>query len=88
MPEIVITNGTATVNGKPTVFQGDGKWLRKADIKEMNNINVLEIIYEWKTGKGITFDELRIPVPKGKLREAMELLDCLNLRKDVLSLFG
>jgi hypothetical protein len=84
----VITNRIANVNGKPIVFHGDGKWLRKVDIKEKNNINVLEITFEWKTGKGITFDELRIPVPKGKLREAIELLDCLNVRREVLSLFG
>lgn len=77
-PETVITNGTATINGKPTVFHGNGKWLRKVDIQEKNNLNVLAISYEWNTTKGTRYDELHIPVPKGKLREAMELVDSLD----------
>lgn len=88
IPEIVIANGTATVNGRPTVFQGDGKCLRKVDVKENNSINILEITFEKQTRKGISFDEIRIPVPRGKLREAMELQDCLNLRREVLTLFN
>jgi hypothetical protein len=88
VPEIVIANGTATVNGKPTVFHGDGKCLRKVDVKENNSINILEITFEKQTRKGTSFDEIRIPVPRGKLREAMELQDCLNLRREILTLFN
>ena len=86
MPEISVEGGTVTVNGKSIIFQGNGVWLRKADIKEKDNINILEIAYEWKMGDDVCFDEIKIPVPKGKLREAMELLDCLNLRRDLLAM--
>jgi hypothetical protein len=85
MPEVTIMDDTAMINGKQLVFHGQGKWLRKADIKEKNNVNVLEITYEWHTRKGAHFDEIRVPVPRGKLREAVELLDCLNLRRTLLS---
>jgi hypothetical protein len=78
MPEITITSGIATVNGKSTIFHGDDKWLRKVDIKEVNNLNILEFIYEWRAETGVSFDELRIPVPKGRLREAVEALDRLR----------
>lgn len=88
MPEVVIVNGTITVNGKSTIFQGNGIWLRKAILKENHNLNILGIAYEWKSGDDIYSDEINIPVPKGKLREAMELLDKLNLKIDILTVFG
>jgi hypothetical protein len=88
MPEIIIADDTAIVNGKSTVFHGNGKLLRKVDVKENNNINIVEITFERQTRKGSAFEEITIPVPRGRLREAMELQDCLNLRRDVLSLFN
>jgi hypothetical protein len=88
IPEIEITDYMAVINDKLVVFQGKGKLLRKVDIKEDNDMNILEISYEWHSGNLASFDELRIPVPKGKLREAMEVQHCLNLRKDLLALFN
>jgi hypothetical protein len=87
-PEIIITSDQASVNGKLTIFNGEGKLLRKADIKEKYDRNVLEIIYESKNGNGAYFDELIIPVPKGKLREAIALLDLLNYPRGTWSLYG
>ena len=49
---------------------------------------MLEIIYESKTGDEASLDELIIPVPKGKLREAIALLDTLNYPRGTWSLFG
>src|SRR5688572_17005277 len=86
--EIIIADDTAIVNGKSTVFHGNGKHLRKVDVRENNNINIVEITFERQTRKGSSFEEITIPVPRGRLREAMELQDCLNLRRDVLSLFN
>ena len=88
MPEVVIANGRISVNGKSTIFHGNDTWLRKAIIKESNNINILGIAYERKSGDGIYFDEISIPVPRGKLRDAMELLDNLNLKIDILTVFS
>jgi hypothetical protein len=88
MPEIIVTDGTAIVNGNPILFQGNGKYLRKVDVKQDNNVNIVEITFEKQTRKGISFDAIIIPVPRGKLREAVELQDCLNLRRDILSLFN
>lgn len=87
-PEIIIADDTAIVNGKHTVFHGNGKLLRKVDVKENNNINIVEITFERLTRKGSLLEEITIPVPRGRLREAMELQDCLNCRRDVLSLFN
>jgi hypothetical protein len=87
-PEIIITSGNATVNGRLTTFNGHGKYLRKADIREKYDRNVLEIVYETKNGKKLAFDELIIPVPKGKLREAIVLLESLNCTTGAWSLLG
>jgi hypothetical protein len=88
IPQTIVWNGVAKINGRSTIFQGKGKWLRKVDIKETKSINIVEIIFEKQTSKGTRFNEIRIPVPKGKLREAVELQACLNLRRDVLSFFS
>lgn len=88
VPEIIIADDTAIVNGKRTVFQGNGKYLLKVDVKENNNINIVEITFERQTRKGSAFEEITIPVPRGRLREAMELQDCLNLRRNLLSLLN
>ena len=87
-PEIIITSDQASVNGRLTIFNGDGKFLRKADIKEKYDRNVLEILYESSTGQKISFDKLIIPVPKGKLKEAIVLLESLNYTRSAWSIFG
>jgi hypothetical protein len=87
-PEIIITTDQASVNGKLTIFNGGDKFFRKAEIKEKHDRNVLEIVYESNTGEKISFDELIIPVPKGKLREAIVLLDSLNYPRSAWSLFA
>lgn len=73
MPEVSITGKEVTTNGNTIIFQGNGNWLRRIDIEEKDNINVLQIMYEWNTAKGANYAEIRIPVPKGKLREAVEV---------------
>jgi hypothetical protein len=77
-PEIIISTDNANVNGKLTIFNGEGKSLCKADIKEKYDRNVLEIVYETKKGERVSSKELIIPVPRGKLREAIVLLESLN----------
>lgn len=86
-PEIIITSDNANVNGKLTIFNGDGKFLRKADIKEKYDRNVLEIIYESQKGERVSSKELIIPVPKGKLREAIVLLESLNSTRGAWSVY-
>lgn len=78
MPEITIMNGIAMINGSQIVFNGGGKHLRKIDITEDHNINILAITYEWKKGERSNFEELKVPVPKGKLKEAVSLVSSLS----------
>jgi len=86
-PQIIITSDNASVNGKLTIFNGEGKFLRHADLKEKYDRNVLEIVYESKKGEKVSSKQLIIPVPKGKLREAIVLLDSLNSTRAAWSLY-
>jgi len=86
-PQIIITSDNASVNGKLTIFNGEGKFLRHADLKEKYDRNVLEIVYESKKGEKVLSKQLIIPVPKGKLREAIVLLDSLNSTRAAWSLY-
>ena len=78
MPEVLITKTSIITNGIKTAFHTDQKWFRRAVINEKADRNILEITYEWQTRKGVTYDEIRLPVPKGKLREAIEIQSFLN----------
>ena len=80
-PFVNIMDDELVINNKRTAFNKDGKRLRKSVCKEVGGITILEITYEWMTRKGITFDEIRIPVPSGKHSEAMEL--CNKFLKNI-----
>jgi hypothetical protein len=73
LPEVIITNQSVIVNGHMNRFYGNNLWLGKVDIKETKAFNILEITYCWYTRRGETFDEIRIPIPKGSLKEAIYL---------------
>jgi hypothetical protein len=80
LPEVQITDCMAMMNSKPVPFRNSNCLLRTVEVKEYKTINILEITYEKSTRRGMVFDELRIPVPKGKLREAVEVQGSLHLR--------
>ena len=44
-------------------------------IQIKNGLKILEIELAWKTRKGATFDELRIPIPFDKLERAEALIE-------------
>jgi hypothetical protein len=73
IPEVKITNYNVSTDDTQEVFIGLYRELRRVEIKDAGTMNVIEIIYEKKENKGRTLDEIRLPVPKGKLREAISL---------------
>ena len=78
LPEIIITGSSVIINGNTLDYHSETRWLRKASLTEKEGKNILAITYEWQTRKGVTFDEIRVLVPKGKLKEGMEVLNRLN----------
>jgi uncharacterized membrane protein HdeD (DUF308 family) len=84
MPEVIITNEAVIVNGRMNRFYGNNLWLGKVAINEAGSFNVLEITYCWYTRGGETFDELRVPIPKGSLKEAIFLQEKLMNEKKLV----
>jgi hypothetical protein len=84
MPEVIITNQSVIVNGHMNRFYGNNLWLGKVSIKEVKAFNILEFTYCWSTRSGETYDELRVPIPKGNLKEAIGLQERLMEAKKSL----
>ena len=61
---------------------GNNLWLGKITVNDAGSFNVLEITYCWNTSKGKTFNEIRVPIPKGSLKEAIFLQEKLMDEKE------
>lgn len=64
-----ITNDHVWINNSSESFQNDTCFLRDIRVREEGRINILEINYN----KGSKTCAIIVPVPKGKLREAIEV---------------
>ncbi len=73
VPEIKITPEAVWTNERNEIFAEGQRHFQRANIRDAGRLNVLEICYE----DGSTSQEIRIPIPKGKLREAIELQEKL-----------
>lgn len=71
--EVTITDQSVLINDKLNPYRSDNYWLDKIQVLD-GDPEVLEITYAWNTRKGKTFDEMRIPIPKGKKEEAQDVI--------------
>lgn len=77
IPDIRITPDKIFIGNKSRFFGGEGRELRRVNITDSGGINLLEITFtSYQNGNNFP-EEIRIPVPKGKLREAIELQEKL-----------
>jgi hypothetical protein len=77
-PGITITDNQISIDGSPEPFHDSERRLRKVNIRDEGKMNVMEISYESPGQKGALANEISIPVPKGKLREAIGLQERLS----------
>ena len=84
MPEVIISNEAVIVNGHMNRFYGNNVWLGKVTVNDAGSFNVLEITYCWHTRSGQSFDEIRVPIPKGSLKEAIFLQERLMNEKKLM----
>lgn len=77
--EIVISTCSVLINNRLTFFVNTERWASQCQIVEEMDPKVLKIIYHWYNRNGTATDEIHIPIPKGKLGEAVRLADTLNL---------
>lgn len=85
IPEIKITRERVWIGDNHQHFHSHEHQLKRIDIRDEGKLNIMEITYEWAKRKTPGSDEIRIPVPKGKLKEAFEVEEKLNaIRKTSL----
>ena len=78
IPEVIVTNNAVIINGHSNQFLGNNLTLGKVSVNDAGKFNLFEITYGWQTKKGKTFDEIRVPIPKGSLKEAIFLQEKLS----------
>ncbi len=73
VPEIRIMADRVWINDMHQPFQNSFRQFREINIREAGEVNILEISYEQSN----RISEIRVPIPKGKLREAFEVRERL-----------
>ncbi len=64
-PEVVFTPETVNIGGRQLDLRAGSGRIREISLYEEGEVNVMRFVLEG--------NEIRIPIPKGKLREALEL---------------
>ncbi len=77
IPEITITRQKIWVDDAVESFSDINKYVKRVGIVNAGQLNILEIVYSTLLNGETASDEIRIPIPKGKLREAIELQEKL-----------
>lgn len=76
---VILTGEAVVINKTLNEFVSKKKSLKEVRIIEEAEPKVLEIEYEWLTNGGLASDRIHIPIPKGKLGEAVLLMDKLSV---------
>lgn len=77
IPEVRITSEQVWIGKDEQPFSNGEFQITKIDLRGEGLVNILSIIYK-RLGKKAEQNEIKIPVPKGKLREAIEVQDRLS----------
>jgi len=77
-PEVRITPERVWIGDTHQHFSNDEYRFKKIDIRDEGGLNIMEISYERAGKKLHGSEEIRIPIPKGKLKEAIEVEMKLN----------
>lgn len=82
IPEVKITPDKISVGETHHRFSTNNSSLRRVNILEDGKINVLEVRYDSAGANFEKINEVRIPVPKGKLKEAILVQEKLFSKQD------
>lgn len=78
IPSVSLTPEQIIVGKKMVSFTKGGNCLKEVELHSEGDINLLSIVIE-TPGEWNTSREIRVPVPKGKLREAFRVQDALRI---------
>lgn len=77
---VIVTVSSILINNKLNSFHDEDRWMAGVKIVEDADPKIFEVSYEWETRRGVTNDQVRVPIPKGKLGEAVLLMEELKKR--------
>jgi hypothetical protein len=77
-PDIEVTPSRVSFNARHEHFHNAEYRLQRINIRDAGPLNVVEIAYRRRDQEGGPNAEIKIPVPKGKLMEAIKLQDTLH----------
>lgn len=83
-PEITITPGRVLIGNTQESFDGARREIRRVNIREAGTINIMEIAYRGLDAAGSGSGEIHIPVPRGKLKEAIQVQEKLMEKRGPL----
>lgn len=75
LPEVTITGSRIKINEQAEVFLDQFRRLKRVHIRESGPLNIFEIYYQQANGR---LRSIYLPIPRGRLREAMELQESLS----------
>ena len=78
IPGITITQNKISIDENHEPFRDSERRLQKVNIRDAGKMNVMEISYDSPGQKGRLSNEIHIPIPKGKLREAIGVQERLS----------
>lgn len=76
--KIIVTPTTVFINTQAFTLNGENRYLRKVEILNKNQLQLIEFTIGWETRNGHTFDELRIPVASTNFTQAEHILNYFN----------
>jgi hypothetical protein len=76
--EVIITNRSVVINNRVNTFIDGQYWLNSVSLKRDSTPAVIVFNYGWSTRKGASHEDIRIPVPEGKLQEAEAVVKRMN----------
>jgi len=68
--ELYLTDYFIVLNGEKYLLFGDGVYTSSVRLFDNTSPIILEFKIHWKTRNGVTFDELRLPVPPAEITKA------------------
>jgi hypothetical protein len=77
-PNIKITTDKVSIDDMHEPFHNTERQLQRVNIHDAGKMNIMEISYHCPDQKKKLPGEIRIPVPKGKLKEAIQVQERLS----------
>ena len=83
-PSVTITQGKVSIDDVHEPFHGKDRQLQRINIRDAGKMNIMEISYQRNDLQDGGANEILIPVPKGRLKEAFGVEEKLNEIRDTI----